>query len=240
MIKKLTKNFPTGVNIFARRALNKLIKPSKDRVFCISMQRTGTTSTGDFLADHGYSVAGWPVSNYYNWPYNYSIGNYEAIFNSPAFQAYNAFEDSPWYHPGMYKKLYDRFPSSKFILFERDSDEWFDSMVRHSGGKTPGNTFRHCQVYNRLPEFYKKLANDNNFHPSLNESDNLMSLQGKRKHYIKVYKNYNDEVITFFENANPERLFTANLKDPDKWKRLGDFLGVSVDKNYKKHSNKSR
>ena len=239
MIKKLTNYFPTGVNIFARRALDKLIKPSKDRVFCISMQRTATTSTGDFLADHGYSVAGWPVSNYYNWPYYCSTGNHEAIFSSATFQAYNAFEDSPWYHPDMYKKLFNRFPNSKFILLQRDSDEWFDSMLRHSDGKTPGNTFRHCQVYNRLPEFYNRLEDDDDFHPTLNESDNLMNLKGKRKHYTKVYENYNKEVITFFENSNPERLFTTQLEDPDKWKRLGDFLEVNVDNNYHKHSNKS-
>ena len=239
MTKKLVNYFPTGANIFARRTLNKLLKPSKDRVFCISMQRTGTTSTGDFLADHGYSVAGWTVSDYYNWPYLYSTGNDEAIFKSTAFQAYNAFEDSPWYHPDMYKKLFNRFPNSKFILLQRDSDEWFDSMLRHSDGKTPGNTFRHCQVYNRLPEFYNRLEDDDDFHPTLNKSDNLMSLKGKRKHYTKVYENYNKEVITFFENSNPERLFTTQLEDPDKWKKLGDFLEVNVDNNYHKHSNKS-
>ena len=239
MINKLANYFPTGANVFARRTLNKILKPSKDRVFCISMQRTGTTSTGDFLADHGYSVAGWPVSDYYNWPYLYSISNDEAIFNSTAFQSYNAFEDSPWYHPGMYKKLFNRFPKSKFILFKRDSDDWFDSMVKHSDGKTPGNTFRHCQVYSRLPEFYKRLQNDDDFHPTLNESDNLMSLQGKREHYIEVYERYNKEVIVFFENSNSERLFTGQLEDPEKWKKLGDFLEVNVDKNYRKHSNKS-
>ena len=239
MIKKLAHYFPTGAKIFARRTLNKLLKSSKDRVFCISMQRTGTTSTGHFLADHGYAVAGWPVSDYYNWPYYCSIGNDEAIFNSAAFQAYNGFEDSPWYHPGMYKKLYQRFPNSKFILFRRDSDAWFDSMIRHSDGKTPGNTFRHCQVYGRLPEFYKRLEQDDDFRPTLNESDTLMSLKGKREHYKKVYESYNNEVITFFENTNAERLFTAQLEDPDKWKKLGDFLGIDVDQHYHKHSNKS-
>ena len=239
MIKKLANYFPTGTKIFARRILNNLIKPSKDRVFCISMQRTGTTSTGDFLAEHGYSVAGWPVSKYYNWPYYYSTGNYKTIFNSAAFNAYNAFEDSPWYHPRMFKKLFHQFPNSKFILFQRDSDEWFDSMIRHTDGKTPGNTFRHCQVYNRLPEFYERLENEDDFHPALNESDNLMSLRGKRNHYTTIYENYNSEVITFFEDSNPERLFTAQLKDPDKWQKLGDFLGINVDDNYNKHSNKS-
>ncbi|WP_445666675.1 sulfotransferase [Fodinibius sp. AD559] len=239
MIKKLTNYFPAGLNIFARRTLNKLLKPTKERVFCISMQRTGTTSTGDFLADHGYSVAGWTVSDYYNWPYLCSTGNYNAIFNSASFNAHNAFEDSPWYHPGMYKKLYHRFPNSKFILFQRDSDKWFDSMIRHSGGKTPGNTFRHCQVYNRLPEFYKRLENDDDFRPTLNQNDNLMSLKGKREHYKKVYESYNNEVISFFEHSNPDRLFTGQLENPDKWKKLGDFLDLSVDNNYHKHSNKS-
>jgi hypothetical protein len=113
-------------------------------------------------------------------------------------------------------------------------------MLSHSKGKNPGNTFRHCQVYHRLPEFYKRLENDEDFRPTLNESDNLMSLEGKRDHYAKVYENYNNKVVTFFKNSNPGRLFTAALEDPHKWKKLGDFLDIRVDNNYQKHSNKSR
>jgi hypothetical protein len=90
-----------------------------------------------------------------------------------------------------------------------------------------------------LPEFYKRLEQDDDFRPTLNESDTLMSLKGKREHYKKVYESYNNEVITFFENTNAERLFTAQLEDPDKWKKLGDFLGIDVDQHYHKHSNKS-
>ena len=32
-----------------------------DRVFCISMQRTGTTSVGRFFRDFGFRWAGWPA-----------------------------------------------------------------------------------------------------------------------------------------------------------------------------------
>lgn len=33
----------------------------KSNVFCISMQRTGTTSVGKFFQDFGFNWAGWPM-----------------------------------------------------------------------------------------------------------------------------------------------------------------------------------
>lgn len=232
-------NLSTGFKIITKRSLKRLITSPQKRVFCISMQRNGTTSVGDFLSDHGYRVARWVDSNYYNWSYQVSTGNIESIFNSRPFNAYNAFEDSPWYHPGVYKKLYQRFPESRFILLHRDSEDWFNSMLRHSGGKTPGNTFRHCQIYRRLPEFYKRLEEDPDFLPTLNETDNLMSLEGKKDHYISVYEEYNKNVITFFDEHNSQRLFVGRLEDPDKWQKMGQFLNLDVSANYQVHSNKS-
>ena len=37
------------------------------KIFCISFQRTGTTSTGQFFIDHGYSVATWAVGKRNKW-----------------------------------------------------------------------------------------------------------------------------------------------------------------------------
>jgi len=203
------------------------------------MQRNGTSSVGSFLNDHGYSVAGWNDSNYYQWSYYWSIGDYETIFKSKAFRSFQAYEDAPWFMPDFYKVLYHRFPKSKFILFHRDKDKWFDSMLNLSNGKTIGNTYRHCKIYRRLTEFYDRVDNDPSFNPTENELDNLMSMRGERDHYIKVYEEYNREVIEFFNKFCPDKLFVTRLENSDKWQELGRFLNIDVGSDYDVHSNKS-
>lgn len=79
------------------------------RVFCISIQRTGTTSVGKFFRDFGFAWAGWSHSYRNNWTWLHYNGDYEAIFSSDDFQKSNAFEDSPWWYPGFYRILYHRF-----------------------------------------------------------------------------------------------------------------------------------
>lgn len=210
------------------------------KIFCISIQRNGTTSVGDFLSDHGFHVARWRDSDYYDWPYLQSIGNFEAIFQSKAFKSFDAFEDGPWFAPDFYRVLYHRFPKSKFILFYRDSDRWFDSMLKYSNGKTLGNTYRHCKTYRRLSEYYDSLDKDPDFRPAEKETDNLLSLEDMREHYKRVYEEYNRDAIAFFKKYASDKLFSCHLQDPDKWKKLGNFLDIEVNDGYDVHSNKSK
>jgi len=217
---------------------NFFLKKRKSKVFCISMQRTGTTSCGQFLKDHGYRVASYGEHSR-RWTNFWIKGDYDRIFRSIEFRSFQAYEDNPWWMPDFYQVLNIRFPSARFILFYRDSNKWFDSMLSHSGRKTLGNTYRHCKVYRRLDEFYKKLDTDPGFKPSENEIDNLMSLKGKCNHYIKVYEEYNREVIEYFNKYAPNKLFVCKLEDDQKWQKLGKFLNIKVDKNYNVHVNKS-
>lgn len=212
----------------------------KQKVFCISIQRTGTTSVGDFLEDHGFRVARYSDSRYFNWSHCWHIGDYERIFKSIAFNSFQAFEDDPWWLPDFYKVLFHRFPEAKFILFYRDSNKWFDSLLKHSGGKILGNTHRHCKVYRRLSEYYSRLDNDVDFNPTENQVDNLLSLDGKREHYKTIYEENNREVIDYFKRFAPQSLFVAKLEDTEKWIKLGQFLGVEVELAYNVHSNKSQ
>lgn len=55
---------------------------ANNKIFCLSFQRTGTTSTGQFLKDHGISVASWQICQANNWHYLWYKNNFEEIFNS--------------------------------------------------------------------------------------------------------------------------------------------------------------
>jgi hypothetical protein len=230
---------PKKVRKKIKRIFNIVSPWSGPKIFCISLQRTGTTSTGRFFKDHGYSVATYGVSKANTWTLSYFQGDFEKIFKSKDFKRFQVFEDDPWWLGDFYKVLYHRLPNSKFILLERDSDKWFDSMVSHSGGKTLGNTHLHCSFYQRLGDYYKLMdAEWGNVYTGV--VDNALPLgEGQREHYTRFYRIRNDEVKLFFRHHDENRLFNAGLEDEGLWQKMGDFFNIDVIPEYNVHVNKS-
>ena len=219
---------------------NFLGKTKKQKIFCISIQRTGTTSVGDFFEKHNYRRAGWYHSKENNWGKLYFDGNYEAIFSSMDFKNNDVFENGPESIGHFYKYLFHRFPNSIFILLTRDSDKWFNSMMSHSKGKTLGNTFRHCYIYQRETEYYNVFGEKHDYNQ--NKIDNLLPLTEEyRQHYKDVYENRNRHCIDFFKSQdhNNSRFIHLDLEDNDKWKKIAAFVGFNVDEEFDVHSNKS-
>jgi hypothetical protein len=232
-MKNLIRNFPL-VSKFG-------FQGKADKVFCISMQRTGTTSIGKFFRDFGFHWAGWPADEKNDWSGSWYDGDYEAIFSSSDFTKSNAFEDSPWFFPGFYKILFRRFPKARFILFNRDLDSWFRSMMNHSAGDVIGRTDIHCKVYRRELEYFELLRSgkideekENKIH-----SKKTMKLGEHAGHYKNVYRLHVIEVEEFFRKHSPASLHVGSLEDPHKWQKLGKFLGVDVPDGYTSHENAS-
>lgn len=212
---------------------------SKPKIFCLSSQRTGTTSVGQFFKMLGYPVADWKCSFGQAWSQKWYNGDFEAIFNDPLFKKNQVFEDDPWWLPEFYKVLYHRFPKAKFILFTRPAADWFDSIINHSGGKTTGNTLRHSKVYRRESEFYEFIQSADLEVYNHNKIDNLLYLEGKREHYESLYVTRNFEIEQFFKEFAPHRLFTCSLYDQEKWQKLGAFVGENISDDFDVHANKS-
>lgn len=216
-----------------------MIFRKKEKIFCISFQRTGTTSVGQFFKDNNYRVAGYDKNRSTLWSKFRFLGDYESIFSSPEFTRFQVFEDNPWFEGDFYKVLFHRYPKAKFILFTRDSDKWFDSMINHSKGKTLGNTFRHACNYRREIEYYQKFPNYPHYE-NLLKIDNLLELnENHRKHYISIYKRRNQEVVDFFNAVAPNSLFTCELEDTYKWQKLANFFNIEIEDSYSVHANKS-
>lgn len=222
------------------KAVPKVVRAlTQPKIFCISVQRTGTTSVGEFFRQHNYRVATWGISRKNDWTVNWFKGDYEKIFDSLDFRTSQVFEDDPWFCLDFYKVLFHRFPNSKFVLVERDADKWFNSMLSHSNGKTLGNTHLHTIIYQRLSEFYETGLNETNLYSS--KIDNLLPLnEAHRKHYTNIYNLRNREVKTFFELFGKDRLINVRLEDDDKWQKIGAFFNIKVAKDYEVHANKSK
>lgn len=214
---------------------------SAPRVFCLSIQRTGTTSVGRFLRDFGYSWAGWPADRENGWSEAWYRGDHEKIFSSQDFRCANAFEDSPWFFPEFYKILYHRFPNSQFILLTRNPDAWFRSMLSHSGGNVIGRSEIHCKLYRREADYFA-LASSEDFDELAEnrlEPPKTLQMTGHDEHYKSLYRRQNEEVARFFSKYSPYSFFTTYLEDPMKWVKLGEFLKIQVRAEYEAHENPS-
>jgi len=218
-----------------------LSNDSTQKIFCVSMQRTGTTSVGKFFRDFGFSWAGWPANRDNDWSGSWYEGDYERIFSSEDFRLANAYEDGPWFLPGFYKVLYHRFPEAKFILFTRDPDKWFQSMIKHSGGDVLGRSRIHCKVYRREPAYFDLLSAGliDEVKENQIESVKTMKLIEHAEHYKMIYRLHNIEVKDFFHRRAPHALHIGSLDDPEKWPRVGEFLGIQVPGGYTSHENAS-
>lgn len=238
IIDDVKKKLPTQFKDFLKYLYYRPKTIGKTKIFCISMQRTGTTSVGVFLKDHGYRVAGYGQHSKY-WSSLWYKGDFERIFRSLKFKSFQAYEDNPWWCPDFYRVLHCRFPNAKFILMYRDSNKWFDSMINHKVIKTLTNSYGHNKIYRKLDIYYDKCDNDPDFCPDVYDVNNLIPFEEKREHYIKVYEEYNREVLEYFKKYAPEKLFVSSLTDKTKWQKLGKFLGFNVNKDYESHVNKS-
>ncbi|MBT5872634.1 MAG: hypothetical protein HOH43_04375 [Candidatus Latescibacteria bacterium] len=101
------------------------MKTQNPKVFCIGLQRTGTTSLHSALEILGYR----------------SVHGAFAMFPDPSqdvLDQYDAFSDNPI--PLLYQALDKRCPGSKFILTTRDIEGWLRSVKwLFTTGRIEGN-----------------------------------------------------------------------------------------------------
>lgn len=193
------------------------------KVFCLSMQRSGTTSFGDFCEDHlGMVRRGFYHSITNGWTRSWVARDYDKIFASVDFRTAEVFEDDPWWCPEFYKVLAPRFPQARFVLMTRDEAAWFRSMLAHSGGRTLGQTDLHAAIYGRQDEFAGLLKSGQ---PFRDVNWQGLSLEGQEARYTAHYRRHADECRRYFAAQAPERFLDLRLEDPDKFRKLAIFLG---------------
>ena len=186
------------------------------------MQRSGTTSVGDWLEAHGLARAGSPTSVRLGWTRLWLEGRLDELFAGPEFRAAEILEDDPWWCPGFHRDLAARFPDAKFVLLTRDPDEWFDSLCHHSGGRNPGWSDVHARIYGRGEELARLLRERPGTDPA---AWGLRSIPEPADHYQRVYERHTADVRATFAGS-PERLFVGRLDDPGSFAGLCDFVGV--------------
>lgn len=211
-------NFYFTINSYKKKKLWK----GNQRIFCISLQKTGTTSVGDFFEYFGYPVVRSDLAQRRKWNQYWFYGKFNKIFNDPVFKNNQVFEDAPFWAKDFYKVLYDKFPNATFILLTRDSDQWFESLVNHGNGKILGNKHFHAHNYN-IPK-----AIEHNF-----------NIRSHKNHYTNFYELRNEEIIDFFKSKKAT-FFHETLESSEKWNNLANLLNLNIRKDFDFHSNAKR
>jgi hypothetical protein len=196
------------------------------KIFNLTFQKCGTSSLETFCKEElNLSVLSWNEEL----DHLYYIEEFDKIFSHRKFLKNQVFSDSPWWSPNFYLTLYKRFPHSKFILIERDLDDWFDSYRRFMEKlpeRYPSYIKIQAKLYNRTDHIPGQLS--------------LPVTETHKEYYKHFVENHHASLKEFFRQNSPDSLFICDLYDPDKWNKLATFLGFNKTIKKEYHENKGK
>lgn len=174
----------------------------QDKVFCIGLPRTGTTSmvaAGEILGYKG-------VHTNVAMVWEIAVGNLTIQHGTDGL---NFFGDEPYC--SFWKTFYLLYPKAKFILTVRDIHLWLKSMhfMFNNHQQYWDETIKKFQlnVWKITPWFW------------VDEIDDNFLTKWYWKHYLEVT-----------QTIPTKQLLIFNLEEKDKWKRLCTFLNKPIPK----------
>jgi glycosyltransferase involved in cell wall biosynthesis len=193
------------------------------KVFVVSLHRSATQSTGQFLQAAGMRICHWPARvdgvDYQSQVVGIETSRRKIVrILGPVFEAFDAFDDVPL--PVLYKELDAAYPDARFIAVYRDPFEWVRSVRRHCRGRKldPYERVQYWRYLEGKPESLDDVSDDS---------------------LVAVYLRHHEELVNYF--AGRGNFMLANLSDPDIGKKLSAFLKVAPHKfpqvDYKKSGN---
>ncbi len=161
-------------------------------------------------------------------------GDYEPLFD--LCKKYDAFQDMPFSQGVTYAILDAVFPGSRFILTVRDSDAWFESLVRFSlkvllkkAGVENINDFSESTLKDKAIYLHKNyLYNTFKSHAASVVDHRICfdwSLVYDKKHRVEIYEKRNQEIILYFRERQDQLLVIDISKEEDNSK-IVEFLGL--------------
>ncbi len=188
------------------------------KIFCIGLNKTGTTTVEQVFRDLKFSVGRQTIAEYLlkDWGQRDFRKLYWFCRTATAFQ------DTPFSLPFTYAALHTKFPNSKFILTVRNSaEDWYDSITKfHS--KLWGNN-------DGIPPTIEQLkAAKYKYEGRAYQANRLMFKTPESDPYnrdilLKHYNDHNENVHYFFKDI-PEKLIEINVSKKADYFRLCDFL----------------
>jgi len=195
------------------------LNDNKLKVFCIGLNKTGTTSLVDAWKELGYTK----IYSGYDKPtlskimpnkFVFEDGNIiNSGFNNDYYilklliSGYECMKDRPFNTNNLYLWLEKNYYNSKFILTIRDEEEWWNSVNKWLSFTTESDKIKGEMRIN----LYKKHFNTTEF---------------TKDSFIDYYRDYNNKVKEYFK-GNPNFL-EINICNGEGWELLCPFLNKPI------------
>lgn len=187
----------------------------KGKVFCIGMNKTGTTSLEKFMKLHGYAVGNQVKGELLL--SDFSTGNHQAIVDFC--QTADFFQDLPFSAPNCYPILLDAYPDAKYILTVRESAKvWYHSLVRFHESVFGKPLTK--ELLMRVAYRYQGFAWEANRVLYTSPEDDPYNHES----LVKTYQNHCAEVAENFKNS--DNLLVLNVADGEAVAKLSSFLEI--------------
>lgn len=185
--------------------------PSK--IFSLSLHKSGTTSLHQFFQANGLRSLHYP-KKFGGVNYAHAIADVvddprmvvERL--TPVIDAYDAHCDAPW--GGLAPELMNLFPSARFVLVTRDPEQWWESLAKHW-------RLDLCGRYLSAFEYVQ-------YRRYMKAERNRLYTRADKDMFISAIR---QQVVHVKDVVPACRLVTVDLSDPDKARKLSDFLGFS-------------
>ena len=220
-------------------------------IFCIGYNKSGTTSLYQAITDLGFKgYSGEMMANaeyllkdviveqllhqhqkefnvVCDWVEECKLKTQKASNDNNSLTHMNVFKDVPFSLPGVWKKLYERYPNAKYILTERDSaKQWFNSITKfHQDGwlanpntTSPVTWQQLAKVKYRFNSFAYDYIMYINTHGLLKTDSNYPYDDQLKNSYIL----HNKEVKEFFADKN--NFLSVNVAKDSDYLKLCSFL----------------
>jgi hypothetical protein len=194
-------------------------KKNQKKVFCIGLNKTGTTSLAAAFERHGLSVGNQTTGE--ELTDDWSRRDFKQIIKL-CYTA-DAFQDAPFSFPFTYQALDMHFSNAKYILTVRDSfEQWYSSLTRfHSKKWADANRLPTAEDLRNADYCGKGWAYRLNRVLFNSPEDDLYEVEALRCYY----ESHNNAVVEYFRHR-PESLLTINLSEPSAYIKFCSFMGL--------------
>lgn len=199
--------------------LNSIKVIGKPKIFCIGLNKTGTTSLQTEMKNQGLIVGDQREGELL---FDYWVKrNFKPIIrycHSAQF-----FQDAPFSYPYTFIAVDQAFRGSKFILTVRESaEQWYESLIRFHGKLWGnGNVPPTAEDLKKADYIYKGFP----YHTRMHVNNVSEDAPYNKDVLIDYYNTHIKNVKDYFRHR-PEDLLVINLQDEDAYERFCRFLGL--------------
>ena len=213
---------------------------NKPKVFCIGMNKTGTTTMSKIFKRLNFRVAPQIKQEEILGDINFKDEEYKI---KKFCWKYNFFQDLPFSKGDSYKKIDKIFPKSKFILTVRESNHWFESLCNFHliYFKKMGYNFKdikqvkeeHLKKFDWIKKGYYYEYTKNLWISEIKNNQVVYNwdLLYDKSHYIKVYEKRNKEITNYFIDRRSD-LLIFNVNENRDISKILSFLNLSNQLNF--------